>query len=352
MYVKRVIIVGINEYLEYEVVTTIRTIRPANITFPSVTLCINRPNNLRFITTDFDQEPFNDEYQFSYFNLNCFVFNSGKELETNQSLLVQTGFGRDDGMYLSMEVLGRDLDDIELTFLVQDNNELAPYRIISGQNLAIGQSTRLVLKKTENLRLGKPYNDCYNNLNSADSFDSDFYRKTINNTFDYRRINCYELCAAIELSRECNCSTPGLFLTDQVDFCNRRTRCVDRFLKDFDYAENCEVQCPQQCDSITYEASIQTSTYMSNTPDRMNYAMLFPGRQINESTALSVEVYFAELRYEEIEEQENITTIEFIANIGGHLGLFLGLSLLSFSEVFELFFIIISIIRGDDLRIF
>ncbi len=54
-----------------------------------------------------------------------------------------------------------------------------------------------------------------------------------------------------------------------------------------------------------------------------------------------VSVYFDELKYTKIDQIPKMDLTSLISGIGGNLGLFLGLSICSFMELFELIWIII-----------
>lgn len=55
-------------------------------------------------------------------------------------------------------------------------------------------------------------------------------------------------------------------------------------------------------------------------------------------------MYNSDIEYTSITEQPAVTPIELIANVGGTLGLFIGVSLLSFLEMVEILIKIISIL--------
>ena len=61
-------------------------------------------------------------------------------------------------------------------------------------------------------------------------------------------------------------------------------------------------------------------------------------------------VYYEELVYTQISESAKVTSIDLVANIGGVLGLFLGTSVLTFTEWIELIVEIIFILFGRDYR--
>ena len=58
-------------------------------------------------------------------------------------------------------------------------------------------------------------------------------------------------------------------------------------------------------------------------------------QQLKESIA-SININYNQLGYTQIKEAQKITAIDLATNIGGTMGLFLGLSFLSFIEIIEL----------------
>jgi len=79
----------------------------------------------------------------------------------------------------------------------------------------------------------------------------------------------------------------------------------------------CEEQCPMECDSISYSLTIQS-----------NYLNLSGNSHVN--------IYYPDFYYTSITEQPKMTFDNLIGNLGGLLGLFIGGSLISFFEIFEL----------------
>lgn len=55
-------------------------------------------------------------------------------------------------------------------------------------------------------------------------------------------------------------------------------------------------------------------------------------------------IYFDEIKYTRMEESPQMELVDLVANIGGTLGLFIGVSFLSFAEALEFVFIMIGTI--------
>ena len=62
-------------------------------------------------------------------------------------------------------------------------------------------------------------------------------------------------------------------------------------------------------------------------------------------------IFYDSLSYKTIEESAKTGWIDLISNIGGTLGLFLGISLLSFGEILEILFLFLSSIWNKNQRV-
>ena len=100
-------------------------------------------------------------------------------------------------------------------------------------------------------------------------------------------------------------------------------------------------KCPLECNStqITYTTSFYDliGTYVDYIRNNVNLSSNFGNKSINAETAkqsvVRVFVYYDSLSYTQIDEAPQIDLVSLIANIGGNLGLFLGVSLFSLCEI-------------------
>ncbi len=75
--------------------------------------------------------------------------------------------------------------------------------------------------------------------------------------------------------------------------------------------------CPEECDSIKYDIS-HSSTKLSTQNE------LFKSMQIENFVYFTV--YYESLQYKVIDQIEKMNVFDLISNIGGNLGLFIGIS--------------------------
>ena len=195
-----------------------------------------------------------------------------------------------------------------------------------GLYLQKGFDYKISINKILKNQLGQPYNACLKDVKSVDSFDSDIYRYIIQSTnYSYRQKDCFEYCIGKEFYQYLN-------ITNKIDHCanvaNRYPKGYfdEIYLKLFqDVVENCSQYCPLECDSITYETSLY-----SNKLDLEN--------------VISFSIYYESLEYTLIDQKSKMNVFDLISNIGGNLGLFIGISFLSLAEFIELLIEIIYIV--------
>lgn len=110
---------------------------------------------------------------------------------------------------------------------------------------------------------------------------------------------------------------------------------------------SCGQECPLECESTTYRLTTSQAEYPSrayanalveNSRVREKYAK--NASQLNyellKRSMVQISVFYKDLGYEQYEEFAKTELIDLVSNIGGTLGLFLGMSFLSFVEIFDI----------------
>lgn len=111
----------------------------------------------------------------------------------------------------------------------------------------------------------------------------------------------------------------------------------------------CGDNCPLECKSIFYSTSSSVALYPSDIfasqmVNNLNIkSKLGENLTIEElrSSVLALNVYYPSLSFQSFSEVEKVSMVDLVAGIGGTLGLFLGVSFLSFIELFDLVFCLI-----------
>jgi hypothetical protein len=108
-------------------------------------------------------------------------------------------------------------------------------------------------------------------------------------------------------------------------------------------------QCPEQCDTITYDLSLSTYSYPSTSFAKKLFDTNFKNvttklKKLNftsfedlKNTLIDIRVYYPDLAYQTITQSPIYAGIDLLSLIGGTLSLFIGFSILSFVEIMDLF---------------
>ena len=176
-----------------------------------------------------------------------------------------------------------------------------------------------IIKAEIESRLGEPYNNC-----------------TRAQDITYRQINCIEECINKEIKNKYNCSIPSYYTKAGLQTCGGQLK--DRSISPsehsrdkFDFYENhishivnltnefyyiCLKICPLECETVRFDTRVVTSALAGSSPAFFSFSM-------NDFSTLK------------ITQIPKTILFSFISNNGGILGLFIGMSFLSFAEIFE-----------------
>jgi hypothetical protein len=327
-------------YFNYDVVTSVKVFKEIPTEFPTITFFILR-NNRRNISLS------NLIVECKFNNFNCNFSNDihvnkdkfGFISYTFKSQLIYFG-----GSFNSLRI-GVNLANISTLHLVDGlrviihNKTFDPnyYNGISenGFNVAPGFFYEISVKRIFSYKLGPPYNNCLKDVKSIDSFDSHLYRYIIQSTnYSYKQSDCLYYCI-------------GKLFFSQLNMTNKIDRIENILVEYSQYYETMQkvyldilkkgiyetcFDCPEECDSIQYDIS-HSLTKLSTQKFQIDNYIFFS-------------VYYENLQYTVIDQIEKMDIFDLISNIGGNLGLFIGISFLSFAELIELFVEIICIILG------
>lgn len=343
-------------FLQYDVVTKINMVNQVEIVFPTVFICVDYEKDLTSFSCRFHSENATSNlYAMTYADQKCLVFNGGRNIsghfvEPLKLKEVGTQFALQIRMYMKSSGLVR--------IYVGDTLALPQIKEIGRLSIEKGILTEVYLTKLSVKDLPYPYNNCEQNLNTPSSYDSDLYRTTFANGFTYRQKNCFDTCACKAISVTCGCTCPGVYETSSSTNCYDQN-CFKNQLTSFNSTEECSRDCPLECDTSSYSTSVQTLSYLFTGPSTFDKKMfndfiklfknsLDPLNMI-ELRGVGLNVIMNDMRYMEITQSAKMTGTDLVSNIGGCLGLFLGMSLLSFFEIFEYLIQIVYLI-GDSFK--
>ena len=318
-------------YFSYPVVTNIETAYEQPTEFPTLLICstdfigknfADLVTKCKFGTVTLD--PNNYFERVSLYQGICYKFNSGINIyNQTTSILKSTIGGYDDSLKLKFYAPNNTL----ITIINRKDIPLIGLEIFYAPNvfeLTNGFKTGIVIDKTIEKKLEQPYNDCFKDINRFDKNKTiiNFYNS---NNIEYSQVDCYNYCFELIYinSNPCNCSNLALGSVwiqcykfqqnEKISNCTRDYR--NRFYLD-SLSDVCSNYCPSKCDSLNYYG------FSDSIPISENYS--------------EIQVYLRSLKYTLITQQAKVVISDLIANIGGTISLFIGLSFISVFELLEL----------------
>lgn len=367
------IVKNIISYYKYDVSTKIRANYEYNSTFPSITICnynlftsnasskiLNGTQNASeynffgFVQNgmksgeirkygdsleklisylDFDQEEQNITNEtFTYFFHpiygNCYTFNADKYDNVSSKEPVRTtntghlkNFFANLDLSIDNEASQLNINDIfgGVIFI----HEFGSIPITEDPLfLSPGFITNIALQRTYLHKLPKPYSSCEIDNDKAIKIKSELYTDFKTKSIKYTQNLCFKYCFFKYNLKSCSCYYDDFFsfpeyvpcvTSDEIE-CFRSSS--NNFTSTNYFEKYCKLNCPLECDRLTYTKTISTFSYKNH-----------------DEYEAAVTIYFENYIITEIDESEVMDMVTLISNIGGIAGLFLGVSFLSFIEI-------------------
>ena len=376
------VIQSILSYFQFEVSTQSRTIYETPTLFPKVTFCNLNPCTTQYAydlyqatgkcdVTYFSNEEkkqighdlgdilfsclFNDNPCYStdfswYFDNefgNCFIFNSSAIDLKQQTTLASPLFGLQLEFYVNYyEKLANYVRNLGALIRIGNNS----YLFGDGNLVSSGFTTNIAVEREFKSILPKPYSNCEIDTNTKKFIQGlDLYNLISESKYVYTQQFCFLQCYQQFIIRKYNCSTARFFSIINATNCNQQEDFLIRLSND-DFTsnfinKNCFSQCPLECDEIIYKTSISFSQmsdndyYVQSIQLKPNLTLDFINRTLNSQTAkesiVKVNIFYQSLSYTLTTETPKLDGISLLGEIGGHLGLFLGISVFSLCEIIE-----------------
>jgi hypothetical protein len=272
---------------------------------------------------------------------NCFTFNSGYSQSGDKIPLKYTDKAEASLMmifYLPSSENILSLAEEGLKVFIH-NNTFKPYLFsIGGIGLSPSKSYEIIVDRTFVNKHPYPYSECF----VLDKFDSVYYSYIKNLNGFYRQQDCFDLCYQQQIVANCKCYSLYQINMFNATPCltNEEINCLNVAYNSFKLNENkqdCYSMCPLECDSINYNTYVSSTNFLDQ-----NSISLFKKDRENNFTVdfgerlLRVDIFNSELSYTLISESPKYTILDLYSKLGGFLGLFAGLSMLSAMELFEI----------------
>jgi acid-sensing ion channel 5 len=292
-------------------------------------------NNKECNITDF-------KYFWDYNYGNCYTFNIGFN-SSGDAVPLKYSYkpGYFDGLSIELffeekEYMFSNVFNQGATLFIHNNTHKPIFS--NGIEILTGNSVNIGIKKTLTHKYPDPYSDC-KDLSSVNSY---FYDILTQSNKSYRQSDCFELLLQRNVIKNCSCydlqfpqlynATPCLNLT-QIGCAS------DQYFSFWDENSNTFTsECPLECESVDFDFTYSISD-LDIERFYINRFYQKPNEDVDlaslKKRVVDIYVYFTQLKYTEITEMPTTTVIDLLASVGGTIGLFVGISVLSFVEIIE-----------------
>lgn len=287
---------------------------------------------------------------------NCYTFNPGTygydPISINQN-------GKHHGLQLELfvgkpNIYNSFTDTIGAKIFIYNHSTV--YTETDSIEVAVNTATDIRLTKNIVNKLARPYSECILDLNKSIIFQSIYEEHNLT----YRHSNCLNLCYQNIVVERCKCVDYQVHFTDLLNL-DSSEPCMSKHLmcmaeihenETHGFYATCKKMCPKECNEVNYSYMASFGKYPSvsrahifkkNSKALANYKVEEIGHNV-----LKLNIYFDKMSYHVISESPEVNFGTLLADYGGIIGLFLGLSLLS---VFEIFNIIHTVIFFKCLRV-
>ncbi|XP_061179662.1 acid-sensing ion channel 2-like [Saccostrea echinata] len=235
-----------------------------------------------------------------------------------------------------------------IKLVIHDHNE-EPNIMNSGFLISPGFTTYMPLEMTKYKFLPHPFKAFGNEY--CEDVDKAGFINNLNHHRLYSYSGCLRECKEKFAFQKCSCrSHHDLGQLEPICSIERDYHCHKPAREEFDGNLTLQIECgcPIPCSNIEYKTHISSAYFPANLYEDWIKAT-FGYTDIRENI-MEVRIYYEILVYKSFEKIQKITYIEILGTIGGQMGVFLGASLLTLSELIEVLFLSIIVLCKKALR--
>uniref|UniRef100_F6ULW5 Uncharacterized protein n=1 Tax=Ciona intestinalis TaxID=7719 RepID=F6ULW5_CIOIN len=198
-----------------------------------------------------------------------------------------------------------------------------------GIGVPSGFGAHIVIRKTERILMYKPWGVCSEKT------------KTLLHHDHYSTAGCLRECRAEYVYSKCGCKPYWALNMANVPECDALNilNCsgsADAVFSTKFSLRTCE--CVEPCNFVVYDSSTSYSTFPSIEVGE--FFALHAGKNLRKyrENHLMLDIFYDSLSYVRMKQSKAVTEISLMSDMGGLLGLWLGISLVTVSEFVQLFF--------------
>ena len=302
----------------------------------------------------------NFTFMFHPYYLGCFRFNA-------DASRLSYAAGYDNGLVLRLytgvpDSLTANVFSRGLFVMIQNASDYSLSQVPTPYVVMPGIGVHFILSRTFFKAHPMPYSDCSvgedNELLVDTKFESDLlstpsllFDSFKNKEFAYAQSDCFRFCQQLGVIKLCNCTSFKIdFAWQNVSVCLSAyaSWCSEVSIAYFQSTNlvqtYCMNLCPLECQRQVFTVTPNTfkfppsDSFVRHIKQRVSRPFSNQSDFVNDLTnnIAQFAIYYDTLSYTLIEEEPKMSFDVLLGTLGGHLHLFMGMSLISFIEVAEL----------------
>ncbi|XP_070561544.1 uncharacterized protein [Ptychodera flava] len=279
---------------------------------------------------------------------NCYTFNHGRN---GSPLRKASNTGSEFGLKLTLfteqaEYIGIFGQETGVRVVIHDPHS-TPFPEDEGIDAKTGTATSVIIKERDEHRLSHPYGNCTNQTD----VDSGAYF--------YSMLACQRDCLNREMFKFCGCVDVIYLDKPYCDVLNKTQDTCVQLMHYFYQSGKLECHCQQSCSITQYTKMMSLTSWPSSTyAPRLMSSLLAVNPKIRSimtsddtirNNLARLKIYYESLNLELMSEVEDYPASQLLADIGGALGLWIGLSVITVIEFAEFIFEVVT--RGNVEKI-
>lgn len=218
----------------------------------------------------------------------------------------------------------------------------APIMLNRGFFVRPGTCTDVAIRREQSAFLPAPYK-AFGESFCLDTDDAHFRSPlTRYQNYSYSRLACLRDCYIGRLVNECGCR--HFFEHGDEKYCtiDELESCYLPHQEEISMEDLHHCTCPSPCTETGYVTSMSFTDFASNFIVKKMFNSNFTAdRDFVRDNLIELRLYYDTLTVTENRQEAEMTAMDILGTMGGHMGFFLGASVLSVSEVLEVILLVV-----------
>ncbi|XP_077992375.1 epithelial sodium channel subunit alpha-like [Glandiceps talaboti] len=282
---------------------------------------------------------------YNYMYGNCYTFNSG-----DSGSLVQTNkpgplYGLSLKLYVEQDEYIHSIRESAGIRVLIHSQDVMPFPEDNGFSISPGQETNVGIRKLSISRQPYPYGECKDTETGINIFTEFF-------GVDYSQQACEKDCYLQHVIDQCGCVDYRFNYHNTYNVCRHgdatHATCIDRTEDDYNSGKltPCSNFCTESCTETSYRTRVTSSLWpnknykpqiiqeVKQISSSLN-TMVGMDSSFAENNLCKLNIYYEEFNFEAITESPKYEEEDLLSDLGGQLGLWIGMSFISVFEFLE-----------------